>query len=575
MLASNRGRRASSTRGRVSRGLRLGRSRARSAAARRSAGVCRSVVLGGAALAVVVLLWPASALAQTPCTGTVKVTDTDNNTVLGYVSTQWNSFGEYGVTNDPSQYLTVSFDPGSAPFDITATNGPNASDPLVVGIQGYSSTNANLGPGSSNYAYLGGGTATPANSPALNQPNSFTAATGISEGIESSIWSLGAGNQLLPQWVNTDSSTPATYLVLTQGVLVMTGDTSAFENTFGSSQDVGLNLVGGCSTESDPHTSSLQVASASGDYADSTPISATLTDTTTNSPASGQKVSFTLDGNETCSATTDGSGVARRSITPSEAAGGYTLAASFAGTSSLAGVSNSNRFQVTLEESSLSYTGDTSGTAGQPFTMSGTLTTDGTGLSGKMVTFTLGSGSSAQSCSGTTESSGNASCTLNSLNQPVGPGVPISASFASDGYYHLANASSSASVFSPAAAGAFVVGDASAGGQTTGTLVNFWGSQWAKKNQFSGSSAPASMKGFANVPTALRCGSTFTTSPGASSVPPATLPGVIEVIVAGKVTKSGSTISGTVEHLVFVNVNPGYGPDPSQAGYGTIISTIC
>ena len=541
--------------------------------------MCRSVALGGAALAVVVLLWPASALAQTPCTGTVKVTDTDTNTVLGYVSTQWNSFGEYGVTNNPSQYLTVSFDPGSAPFDITATNGPNASYPLVVGIQGYASTNANLGPGSFNYAYLGGGTATPANSPALNQPNSFTAATGISEGIESAIWSLGSGNQLLPQWVNTDNSTPATYLVLAGNVLVMTGDTTAFGNTFGSSPDVGLNLVGDCSTQSAPDTSSLQVASASGDYADSTPVSATLTDTTTNSPASGQTVSFKLDGNETCSATTDSSGVATCSITPSEKAGSYTLAASFAGTSSLAGVNNSNTFQVTLEESSLSYTGDTSGTAGQPFTMSGTLTTDdpaaGTGLNGKTVAFMLGSGSGAQSCSGTTDSSGNASCTLNSLNQPVGPGVPISASFASDGDYRSANASSSASVFSPAAAGAFVVGDASAGGQTTGTLVNFWGSQWAKKNQFSGGSAPASMKGFANAPTALTCGSTFTSSPGASSVPPATLPGVIEVIVAGKVTKSGSTISGTVEHLVFVNVNPGYGPDPSQAGYGTIISTIC
>jgi hypothetical protein len=56
---------------------------------------------------------------------------------------------------------------------------------------------------------------------------------------------------------------------------------------------------------------------------------------------------------------------------------------------------------------------------------------------------------------------------------------------------------------------------------------------------------------------ALTCGSTFTTSPGGSPVSPATLLGVIEVIVAGKVTKSGSTTNGTIEHLVFLNVNPG------------------
>jgi hypothetical protein len=453
MLASNRGRRASSRGGRMSRVLRLGRSRPRSAADRRSAGLRRSVLLGGAALAVVGLLWPASALAQTPCTGTVQVTDTDNNTVLGYVSTQWNSSGEFGITNTPSRYLTVSFDPGSTPFNITATNGPNASYPLVVGIQGYSSTNTNLGPGSSNYAYLGGGTATPANSPAQSQPNSFTAATGASEGIESAIWSLGSGNQLIPQWVNADGSKPATYLVLlqVQGFLTLTGDRTAFGSVFGSYENVGLNLVGDCGAQSTPDTSSLQVTPASGDYADSTPVSAKLTDTTTNSPASGQTVMFTLDGNETCSGTTDSSGVATCSLTPSEAAGSYTLTASFAGTSSLANAGDSNTFQVTLEESSLSYTGDTSGVTGQPFTMSGTLTTDdpaaGTGLSGKTVTFTLGSSPGAQSCSGTTDSSGNVSCKLSSLNQPVGPGVAISASFASDGYYQAANATSSASVF--------------------------------------------------------------------------------------------------------------------------------
>ena len=84
-----------------------------------------------------------------------------------------------------------------------------------------------------------------------------------------------------------------------------------------------------------------------------------------------------------------------------------------------------------------------------------------------------------------------------------------------------------------------MIGDRSA---VIGATVNFWGAQWAKNNSFSGGSAPASMKGFANHPTAL-CGGTWTTNPGNSSDPPPAIPGVMYVIVSSKVTKSGSTIT--------------------------------
>ena len=40
-------------------------------------------------------------------------------------------------------------------------------------------------------------------------------------------------------------------------------------------------------------------------------------------------------------------------------------------------------------------------------------------------------------------------------------------------------------------------------------------------------------------------------------------------------TKQGSTISGTILHIVVVQVDPGYGPDPGHAGTGTIVATIC
>ena len=47
------------------------------------------------------------------------------------------------------------------------------------------------------------------------------------------------------------------------------------------------------------------------------------------------------------------------------------------------------------------------------------------------------------------------------------------------------------------------------------------------------------------------------------------------MIVSTNVQKNGSTISGTIEHIVVVEVAPGYGPDPGHAGTGTIVGIVC
>ena len=82
---------------------------------------------------------------------------------------------------------------------------------------------------------------------------------------------------------------------------------------------------------------------------------------------------------------------------------------------------------------------------GQPITLSGVLTTDnpvpGSALAGRTVTFTLGSGSTAQTCSGVSGGPGAASCTVTVANQPQGP-IPVTDSFAGDAYYMTASASS-------------------------------------------------------------------------------------------------------------------------------------
>jgi len=139
-----------------------------------------------------------------------------------------------------------------------------------------------------------------------------------------------------------------------------------------------------------------------------------------------------------------------------------------------------------------------------------------------------------------------------------------------------AGASSNAMVASFASGGAFVLGDTTVGpvASSTGKAVNFWGAQWAKNNALSGG-APSNFKGFEGQPPVPVCGGTWTTDPGGSSSTPATIPTYMAVIVSSSVVTNGSVISGDVVHIVVVKTDPGYGPQPSQPGTGTIVAVFC
>jgi uncharacterized repeat protein (TIGR01451 family) len=402
-------------------------------------------------------------------------------------------------------------------------------------------------------------------------PGSTTGVTTANPTINGSMltwsgsFSDAAGGDISLHFNVTASTTPGTY----------------FNNAGGDAGTVAVAPTGDTApvtVVSPAAATTLTVNPASGDFGDATPVSAVLTKSSDSSPIAGKSVTLTLNGSETCTATTDATGAASCQITPGEAAGTYTLAASFAGDADFLASIGSANFTVTREETALSYTGDTSAANGQPMTLSGLLTTDdpapNTVLGGKLVTFRLGTGGSAQSCSATTNGTGAASCTIASVSQATGS-VPIVAAFAGDAFYSAASASASVDVFPPPAEGAFVIGDVSAGSPTVGNAVNFWGAQWSKNNSFSGGSAPAAMKGFADSLTAFTCGANWTTHPGNSSNPPSSIPTLIYAIVSSKVTKSGSTISGKVLHIVVVDVDPGYAPDPGHAGTGKIVRTVC
>jgi hypothetical protein len=355
-----------------------------------------------------------------------------------------------------------------------------------------------------------------------------------------------------------------------------------------------LCLNGACGTQPVPTTLSY-TGSTSADYHDSLPVSAVLTRTASGTPISGQQVTFTVSPGETCSASTNSAGVAACSISSVGEQPGCScsVTASFAGggpsftlpdnttTTLLEPSSDNEAVTVTPEETSVSSTPPAAIAAGTTTTVSGTLLEDGTTpIAGRSVTFTLGSGTGAPSCTGSTGSTGSASCSLTvPAFTPLGP-TTFTVSFAGDSYYSSSSSTSTVQpiVFAYLAKGAFVVGDLAG----TGT-IKFWGSQWPQSNAMTGSAAPSSFKGFANSLTppgaaANWCGSTgWTTDTGNSSPPPASVPSYMAVVVSARITSSSSTVfsSPSVPKVIVVKTNTGYSGAPGGTGTGTVVATVC
>jgi hypothetical protein len=100
-----------------------------------------------------------------------------------------------------------------------------------------------------------------------------------------------------------------------------------------------------------------------GQYSDPMTLKATLIELASGNPIPGKNVIFTL-GSQSWSAATNSSGVASLGPSPvtilSQAAGSYTVKATFAGDGAFQGISDSKPFTINKETVVITYTGDTS-----------------------------------------------------------------------------------------------------------------------------------------------------------------------------------------------------------------------
>jgi len=224
---------------------------------------------------------------------------------------------------------------------------------------------------------------------------------------------------------------------------------------------------------------------------------------------------------------------------------------------------------ITRRPTRLAYTGATLLAQGQTVALSATLSAGGAApLSGLTVHLTLGSGSSAQSCDGVTDSNGVAACRV-TVNQPLGP-QPLGASFAGDANNLPSAVSAQGLVYANLSSGAFVLGDQTAASAlASGATVTYWGAQWAAQNSLSGGSAPSSFKGFAASlgATPAAAGGSWTSGPGDSAGAPTSVPAYMAVVVASRVTKFDGTIAGDVARVAIVKTT-------GTAGTGTVVAQL-
>jgi len=171
-------------------------------------------------------------------------------------------------------------------------------------------------------------------------------------------------------------------------------------------------------------------------------LSATLLEAGSTTPLVGSQVSFAAAA-ETCTATTDGSGHASCNVTVNDAPGHYSAIAVFAGDAVHVARSQTVAFTVNNIPTTVSYTGPITGTYGVPVTLTAHLTDTSTsaGLAGEPAHIAFG----AESCTGTTNGSGDASCAVTPLDPPAGSPYTITASFAGDPPTYLGSSDSSKS----------------------------------------------------------------------------------------------------------------------------------
>ena len=223
-------------------------------------------------------------------------------------------------------------------------------------------------------------------------------------------------------------------------------------------------------------STTLTVSSATGTYGTPTTVTGTLVNNYTNTPVAGETVTLKLNGTQSCTGTTNASGVATCTITPSEPGGTYTLSGSFGGDTKTVptllpstGSEHVRRHQGAhdrdLHREHVHHEWKLPGPFGHAHHQRVAAARSDRHLHRRV-------GELGQRCSGTTNSAGKVSCSICTFNQSASP-LPVTVTYGGNGYYSGSSSSQSITVNTPTSLSVSAVTGATGQPTTvTGTLTN-------------------------------------------------------------------------------------------------------
>jgi hypothetical protein len=191
-----------------------------------------SAMAKGILALVILVVPPFLSAANVHYQAVIQVQDS-SSTSLGYVATDPNYWTPL-LTPDQNSALVIE-------FTLTGTSGTainltqdNQTAPYLGPIQGRDSTSDDIGSGNFNYLYLDGLFAlTAANATPQTIDSVFSRATGINKVGESAVWTIDINAlTLVPVWVNSDGSKPATVVFVQSNHVYAGGDAGAFHSRF-------------------------------------------------------------------------------------------------------------------------------------------------------------------------------------------------------------------------------------------------------------------------------------------------------------------------------------------------------
>jgi hypothetical protein len=177
---------------------------------------------------------------------------------------------------------------------------------------------------------------------------------------------------------------------------------------------------------------------SSGVYSDTVALTLTLMEALTGTPVTGRKVHFRL-GKQSALGTTDGTGLAKASLTINQQPDAVPLLVSFDGDSEYLSMEMQAPFLVAKEKTIVRWFADADRTVvkGRTATLAALLVDDDAKpINKRAIAFTLGSGPAAKKCSGVTRADGVARCQI-STSQLHGKQTALM-DFAGDAYYEPA-----------------------------------------------------------------------------------------------------------------------------------------